>query len=255
MRTFVISDAHGCPEVIQNALRHGGFEPGVDAFVYAGDLLDRGPDAEGCIAIVERYATEVLLGNHDVAALFGLEVSPQDPNSPALGALLAEKALVSDKARAWKAATCVEGVLITHAGLSEEYEEMFLVDCCSDPTKLADRLNEEFRGLVAERCHIRDWGDHYLLDGLGPFWFRPWPYSFLRPLSGCAQVVGHTPPTEGLDHAGFYMIDPTSWQEWSDPARYRYALIEDGTVWVYAGGSAVDGSAQSQAEPPAASFA
>jgi len=252
MRTFVISDAHGCPELIQNALRHGGFEPGVDAFVYAGDLLDRGPDGKGCIAIVERYATEVLLGNHDVAAVFGLDVFPQDPGSPAFGPFLAGKVLSSERSRAWKAATCVEGVLITHAGVSEEYQETFLVDCRSDPVRLAERLNDGFRDLVARKSLIRDWDDHPLLGGLGPFWFRPWPFSYLRPLSGCIQVAGHTPPLEAVDIVDFYMIDPTSWEEWPDPLRFRYAIIEQGAVRVHAGVLTDDDPASSPEEPSSA---
>jgi hypothetical protein len=252
MRTFVISDAHGCPELIQNALRHGGFEPGADGFVYAGDLLDRGPDAKGCIAFVERYATEVLLGNHDVAAVFDLDVCPQAPESPALGPLLAERVLSSDSSTAWKAAACVEGALITHAGVSEEYQRTFLVDCRSDPTRLACRLNDGFRDLVARKSHYRDWSDHELLGSTGPFWFRPWPYSYLRPLFGCVQVVGHTPPLEGLDCAGVSMIDPTSWEEWADPARFRYAIIEAGAVRVYAGTLAVGDSALAPEEPSSA---
>jgi predicted phosphodiesterase len=120
MRTFVIADAHGYPELIKNALDHGGFEPGRDAFVFAGDLLDRGPDADGCIALVERHATEVIFGNHDVAALLGLPIDPQNPGSPAFGPFLREKVL-ADPTIAWKAATCIDGVLITHAGVSSRY--------------------------------------------------------------------------------------------------------------------------------------
>ena len=41
MRTFVISDIHGYPHLISNALDHGGFEPGRDAFVFAGDAVER----------------------------------------------------------------------------------------------------------------------------------------------------------------------------------------------------------------------
>src|SRR5665811_2104756 len=64
-RTFVISDAHGYPELITAALEHGGFRPGTDAFVYAGDFVDRGPDVQGCLEVIETQATEVLVGNHE----------------------------------------------------------------------------------------------------------------------------------------------------------------------------------------------
>ena len=133
MRTFVISDAHGYPELIQNALDHGGFQPGEDAFVYAGDMFDRGPDPEGCIDLVERYATEVLMGNHDVAVLLDFVVYPQDPENRGFRPLLIDKVLNAEPEVAWKVATCVEGVLITHAGVSSEYEGVLREECQGDP--------------------------------------------------------------------------------------------------------------------------
>lgn len=237
MRTFVIVDAHGYPELIQSALRHGGFEPGRDDFVYAGDLLDRGPDAAGCIALVESYATEVLLGNHDVAVLLDLYVYPQNPESPGFRPLFRERVLDPDRSRAWKVATCVEGVLITHAGISEDHERVFTQDCGSDPSQLADRLNATFLELAEREPPVRDWSEHEMLDDDGPFWLRPRPYSRLAPLSGCPQVVGHTPPLVDLQAQGFYMVDPCAW-EWElvgRPGYLRYAVIEGGRVKVEEG--------------------
>lgn len=109
MRTFVISDAHGYPEIIQGALDHGHFRPGVDAFVYAGDLLDRGPDSAGCLELVERYAIEVLVGNHELAVLLGFPISGSDRQSREFRQLLLDRVLSADPEKAWKAATCVGG--------------------------------------------------------------------------------------------------------------------------------------------------
>ena len=243
MRTFVVADAHGYPGLIQSALRHGGFEPGEDDFVYAGDLLDRGPDVAGCITLVESYATEVLLGNHDVAALLELEVYPQNRESPSLRPFFREKVLDPDRSRAWKVATCVDGVLITHAGVSEKYERVFVEECGSDPARLADHLNATFVALVERQPPVRDWLEHDMLDDDGLFWFRPRPYSRLAPLSGCPQVVGHTPPLPYLEVNGFYMIDPCAW-EWEltgAPGYFRYAVIESGRV-VVEEGTLLDGT-------------
>lgn len=235
MRTFVISDAHGCPEIILNSLEHGSFDPGQDSFVYAGDLLDRGEDAQGCIALVERYASEVVLGNHDVAALLGFYVFPQNPESPGFRDFFRDRVLIADRAKAWKAATSVEGVLITHAGVSEDYDRVFREECGSDPARLAGRLNGAFRAVVEREPRVGDWREHELLGDCGPFWFRPWPYSHLLPLSDCPQVVGHTPPLDNVDIDGFHMIDPSSFNGSEDPGRYRYAIIEEGTVKVEEG--------------------
>ncbi len=238
MRTLVISDAHGCPEIIQNALDHSGFRPGRDALIYAGDLLDRGPDAEACISLAERYATEVLFGNHDLAALFNFYIYPQNPESLAFRPLFLEKALSPDRSKAWKAATCVEGVLVTHAGVSAVYEDIFVGECRSDTAMLAERLNADFRAVVAREPRLGDWYEHPLLSDYGPFWFRPWPYSQFSPLPGCVQVAGHTPPLKHLRNTGFHMIDPSSFSAsniCTGMGWYRYAIVEAGAVRVEEG--------------------
>ena len=235
MRTFVISDAHGYPELIQNALDHGGFRPGVDAFVYAGDLLDRGTDAEGCIALVEEYATEVLLGNHDVAALLGFFVYPQDPGAPRFRSLFIDRVLNAEPDHAWKAATCVDGMLITHAGLSSAYERVFEEECHGDPVCLAGYLNQALLDAVRRELETGEYDEQGILGDGGPTWFRPPPHGDLHPLSGIRQVVGHTPPLPELEELGFYMVDPCAFLGMEDPGRFRYAVIEDGRVRVEEG--------------------
>ncbi len=241
MRTFVISDAHGHPELIHNALEHGGFEPARDALVYAGDLLDRGPDASGCIALVEQYATEVLIGNHDLAAMLDLDIFPQHGESPALGPLLLEKVLATDCSKAWKAATCIEGVLITHAGVAEEYGGILRDDCQGDPSRLADYLNAVFLRVVARQPKVTAWEEEPLLGFDGPFWFRPQPCAGGKPLGGCRQVVGHSPPQAGLEASGFYMIDPCVFERTDQTGHYRYAVIEAGQIRVEWGPAPLSG--------------
>ncbi|NLV72798.1 MAG: hypothetical protein GXY46_09410 [Actinobacteria bacterium] len=249
VRTFVISDAHGHPALIEHALEHGGFEPGLDRFVYAGDLLDRGPDAGGCIALVEQYATEVLIGNHDLAALFGFFIFPQNADSSGYKGFLRQKVLAPQSANAWKMAACVDSVLITHAGLSVEYGRFFRGDCGCDPVRLADHLNEEFRCLVQQESWPGDWEDHHLLGEHGPFWFRPWPLSHLLPLTDCVQVAGHTPPLTYIEIPGFHMIDPGVAAGMEDPRHFRYAVIEGGKVRVEEGTGASAGTAVGSEEP------
>ncbi len=94
-RTFVISDVHGYPELIENALDHGGFRAGVDEFIYAGDFVDRGPDADGCLRLLERYATRILVGNHELAVLLGFPLFEQTPESKRLRQTLLDRVLSS----------------------------------------------------------------------------------------------------------------------------------------------------------------
>jgi hypothetical protein len=233
----VIADAHGYPETIQGALEHGGFRPGEDAFVYAGDFLDRGPDPEGCLELVERHATEVLVGNHELAVLLGLPISGFERESRGFRQLLLDRVLGTDSDsasdKAWKVATSVEGVLITHAGVHVRYQEVLDGECQGDPARLAAHLNRVFVAAVRQELETGEWDKHGILGETGPLCFRPLPYWDRTPLAGVTQVVGHTPPQPELEADGFYMIDPCAWMMMLDgPGRLRYAVIEEGRVEV-----------------------
>jgi len=235
VRTFVMSDAHGHPELIKNALDHGGFRQGEDAFVYAGDLLDRGPDPAGCIELVDRYATEVLFGNHELGMMLDFDVYPRTMESFACRQALFDRILDADPQSAWKAATCIEGVLVTHAGVSSKYEPVFHEECGGDVRLLAAYLNRSFMAAVRRKLETGGWEEDGILGDGGPTWFRPVPYSSLEPLLGLRQVVGHTSPIPVLEEAGFYMVDPCVWMGVEDRGRFRYAVIEDGRVRVEEG--------------------
>jgi hypothetical protein len=235
MRTFVISDAHGYPEFIQNALDHGGFRPGEDGFVYAGDLLDRGPDPQGCIDLVEQYATEVLLGNHELTVLLDFFICPQDAESLACRRVMIDKVLTDAPGGRRKAATCVEGVLISHAGVSSRFEDVFRGECHGDPALLAAHLNQVFLAAVRAELETGEWEEGGILGDDGSLWFRPQPYSDLLPAAGIRQVVGHTPPLPELEEVGFHMVDPCAFLCMDDLRRFRYAVIEDGHVRVEEG--------------------
>lgn len=227
-RTFVVSDAHGYPALIQNALDHGGFLPGRDGFIYAGDLLDRGPDPDGCLDLVESYATEVLVGNHELAVLLDFAMCGQDSWSRRFRQLLLDRVLSAAQPDTWKAAACVEGVLITHGGLSSDY--VLGGELLKTPERLAERLNRDFLTAVRQELQTGEWDPNGILGDRGPLWFRPRPYSALLPLAGIKQVVGHTPPLPELAALDFYMTDPCAFMGMRDAGRYRYAVIEDGAV-------------------------
>ena len=248
-RVFVISDAHGYPELIANALEHGGFRPGADAFVYAGDLVDRGPDPEGCLELVETYATEVLVGNHELAVLEGFDLFEQTSESRRLRRVFLDRVLSSDRATAWKAVTCVDGVLISHAGIARHYAPAFHRDCLGRPELLADLLNREFLQAVRRELECGDWDDDGILGDRGPLWFRPDGWAGAGPLPGVTQVVGHSPPVPALEADGFFMVDPCVFRGRGDPLRYRYAVIEAGRVRVEEGMLPTDASVRSAESP------
>lgn len=142
---------------MRNALEHARYEAGVDRLVFAGDFADRGPDGRACLELIEASGAEVLWGNHDVAVLLGRPIDPQDPASRTLRPHFVERF----GAAAWKLALCVDGVLVTHAGLSRVYRHDWEA-CGHDPERLAARLNEEFQLVVGPYARgeaAPDWSD------------------------------------------------------------------------------------------------
>ena len=243
LRTIVVSDAHGYPAVIANALEHARFRPGVDRFVYAGDFVDRGPDELGCLELVERYATQVLVGNHELAVLVDYPLAEQTAASRGLRQLLLDRVLSTDPCSAWRAATCIDGVLVTHAGISSLYARVFAEHCDRDPARLAEHLNQVFVDAVRRQLETGRWDRAGILGDDGVLWFRPRPWSSLLPLANVVQVTGHTPPDEALRPKGFYMVDPCVWMEPDVSSRYRYAIIEAGSVRIEDGRLAACGGA------------
>jgi hypothetical protein len=143
--------------------------------------------------------------------------------------------LNADPESAWKMATCVEGVLITHAGVSSRFEDPFVEGCQGNPTLFAECLNQGLVAAVRRELENGEYDPNSILGDSGPTWYRPGPWSDLPPLAGLLQVVGHTPPIPELEDAGFYMVDPCVFLGLGDPGRFRYAVIENGQVRVVEG--------------------
>lgn len=237
MRTIICSDAHGYPQLIEDALAAASFRPGVDRFVYAGDLIDRGPDPLGCFELVEQLANVVLFGNHEVACSLGFDISPTDPKARVLAPLLRERALDADGT--WRLAKEVDGILVVHAGISEPWRDAF-EGCGRDVTAFASLLDSLFRAEFAAALDAggnAQWGDGVLAFG-GPLWFRPLEEDL--PLVDLRQVVGHTPVEfygpgdEGvLGGFGVHLIDPGAYRfRGADGTggHFRCAIVEDGAV-------------------------
>ncbi len=233
MRTIVLGDAHGYPQIIENALAHFAFRAGEDRFVYTGDFLDRGPEPQACVDLIERYATDVLVGNHELAVLLEDPITPFDPASALFEPYLRGRVLDAPTEQAWKCAAVVEGVLITHAGVPARYGGALRDECDGDIERFAEWLNRAFDESL--RASIQRWAvDWEGLLGLdGPFWFRPRIDRADAVLEGVVQIAGHTPARAGEDvefaRLGLFLIDPDVYRPPSED-RFRYAVIEDGRV-------------------------
>jgi hypothetical protein len=65
-RIFVIGDLHGCLDEALELLDRIAPQPN-DAVVFTGDLVDRGPDPEGCVRLARAH--HCVLGNHEAKHL------------------------------------------------------------------------------------------------------------------------------------------------------------------------------------------
>ncbi len=64
MRTILIGDVHGCAAELGSLLERVRFGPG-DSLVLVGDLVARGPDSRGVLAIAREAGAHSVRGNHE----------------------------------------------------------------------------------------------------------------------------------------------------------------------------------------------
>jgi hypothetical protein len=64
-RTLIVGDVHGCTGELETLLEQVGFVEGSDRLVLVGDLVARGPDSHGTLALVRRLGARAVLGNHE----------------------------------------------------------------------------------------------------------------------------------------------------------------------------------------------
>ncbi|SEO97481.1 metallophosphoesterase [Aquisalimonas asiatica] len=64
-RDLIVGDLHGHLETLTRALDALGFEPERDRVLSVGDLVDRGPDSAGCLALLREPWFHAVMGNHE----------------------------------------------------------------------------------------------------------------------------------------------------------------------------------------------
>jgi predicted phosphodiesterase len=66
--TIVVGDVHGCVDELEQLLRACGHRAG-DAVVLVGDLVAKGPDSRGVLAMARELGMRAVRGNHDAHVL------------------------------------------------------------------------------------------------------------------------------------------------------------------------------------------
>lgn len=210
MRTIILSDAHGQPWLLENALRHADT---YDRVIFAGDILDIGLLHDDCEEILSDVGAEMMWGNHEQAILLDKRITPQNPESFEWKGYLLGRYERHD----WKAAIAVEDVLITHAGVCEDYQRLY--GYCDSIEHFAEELDNRFH------ANAESWWDDD-----SPMWYRPNHSN--QPLH-IMQVCGHTPAMNVPSFENFYIIDPFG--PGFNKKTYKYAVIENGAVHIEEG--------------------
>jgi len=68
-RDFVIGDLHGCVDALRAKMEAKKFDPSVDRIFATGDLVDRGRDSEGALALLDEPWFFSVMGNHEDAGI------------------------------------------------------------------------------------------------------------------------------------------------------------------------------------------
>ena len=240
--TLVVSDVHGYPELLENALRSSGFREGTDRLAFAGDFLDRGSHARECLERLDQLGAETLIGNHDQAIALGYWIGEQQKAGKAFREPLLERL----RTRRLNLVTSVDGVLISHAGLTRVFAADF-DELGRDSARLAARLNDEYHAAVRRQLeHGREIPEPRILDEWSPQRLRVDDADVGpgRLLDGVGQIAGHTTPTvfqrwseAEFRAAGLRPIDPGTYGlgPGDHPRHYRYAVIQGGALRVEAG--------------------
>ena len=70
---WVVSDLHGCYQMLMADLRQRHFNPYEDLLICVGDLIDRGPDSVKCLQLLNEAWFYAVRGNHEQMALDALQ--------------------------------------------------------------------------------------------------------------------------------------------------------------------------------------
>ncbi|WP_243077782.1 metallophosphoesterase [Pantoea sp. MQR6] len=72
-KIWIVGDLHGCRSQLNTLLQAHDFDKQQDLLISVGDLIDRGPDSLGCLALLEEPWFRCVRGNHEEMALNALQ--------------------------------------------------------------------------------------------------------------------------------------------------------------------------------------
>lgn len=127
MTTYAIGDLQGCFEPLQRLLGKVGFSPSRDRLLFAGDLVNRGPQSLEVLRFIKSLgkAATVVLGNHDlhlIAAAHSGQFGPNDTLAEIVRAPDHQILIDWLMAQPLAHADPDSGALMIHAGLPPQWD-------------------------------------------------------------------------------------------------------------------------------------
>ena len=90
MDTLFVGDVQGCALELHDLLAAARFQPDRHRLALCGDLINRGPDSAGVLALARRLDALTVIGNHEVSLLEGKRTASLDTVRAQLGGTLGE---------------------------------------------------------------------------------------------------------------------------------------------------------------------
>jgi hypothetical protein len=157
-RTVIVGDLHGCAGELERLLELVGFEARSDRLVLVGDLVVRGPDPHGSLALVKRLGGRAVRGNHEDRLLsWRHRREPLGPDHTRVASTLSEDEWTAIEALPLWLDLPEHGVRIVHAGVvpGQEVAE-------TDPQALLKMRTLDGRGRWSSDADAGDlWGTRY----------------------------------------------------------------------------------------------
>ncbi len=128
MRTIFVGDVHGCAAEFAAVLEEVKYKPKKDRLLLAGDAFSRGPQPRQVWDMIQQYAVQMVLGNHEDSLLKRLRrvLLGKDPrfNKEDQQFTLENLLPVADALLPWLEALSLwikeEEFLLVHAGINPE---------------------------------------------------------------------------------------------------------------------------------------
>ena len=188
-RIWVVGDLHGCRRELDALLQQHQFDPQQDLLISVGDIIDRGPDSLGCLALLEEPWFRCVRGNHEemaLSALQGQEMALWQMNGGDWFFRLRGAALSAARHALQR---CRELPLILHLQLDERIIVIAHADYPAREYALNKPLDWQQVVWSRQRLEAMESGERAGIRGADAFYF------------------GHTPLKQSLTIANLHYID------------------------------------------------